>query len=1506
MRDLHEEGIEPNPGPAYITKNVNGISDLRLWESILFNIAREHKKHPIGALFLQEIRIRDTKKHKQMALEHKIYMLAHPNVRNPGTGGTAILIPQDSIERRDGESHHQAWERVRKTLRCLPEGRGIACDTLLGGKTKRLASVYAPANPDLRPAFFNTLPRLINKHTILGIDANCVPDVLLDRKSPARSPYNNTGAATLNHIIANLGLIDVARVCLGTEPFFTSFHNSGPGLTQTRIDRVYAPDTDGLLWEHKPIAVELFPRPPGAVILDHEPAQIVLQQVNHKRGKAISFVNENIYDDASFISQLGSMIKTSLQNHQGDWSHTWVKIKDQAHNMSIAQTRTLKRHKTKEEKELILRIKTAKSNIDQGEASPAEMRQYIEMQSQLSTMSKERYFQRPPEDIAFTKGKHHDNGSAAFFRPWKPRDSYHWIESIFNADWSDPGNPTRDHTTTNEPSKIPEAITPYYASLYSHKQIDSAAKDICIDTLRAGNRVLPPTAAKCGAPITAPELEDTMNLLPTGKAAGPDGLPNKFYKVFSKTLAPILENVFAESVSNGKLPPAVGDGLITLLYKKNERDDPRNYRPITLLNSDYKIMMRVLAARMNQAVTEFVSDPQTGFVPDSFLPENTMLLKLIQDWADDEDEELYFLFMDMEKAFDRCSWEFMLEALSAIGFDDNFIKFVKLAYSDHTSRRITANGYIGPPFLLKSGVAQGCPLSALLFLLITEPLTRLIHPDTRDIRQSPLLPRRNRIQGALIGQYRHRISQFADDGTLIQKPGDELEAAACLNVWQSATAMKENKSKREGLLLGRLNNNRQNAPTGVMPDDKWQPDGKPIRALGVPMGNKIDYTEWYLARYRTVKERYGLWPAMRRLSIKGRNLILQSMYYGSFRFWLYSIEMPDILLQYLHSDARHILWATSPKLVTHEYGSKRARPYIAKHAAYRPERKGGAGAMHWESHCRAAYQEWIVRLLHPRRAPWKEIVRAWYPEWNRIEDAIFVASDEDRPKILDHIPPNSTYLHKCITEFNKLNIQQNLDLEDNTMLAEPLWVNHRFPVDIPARRYQIWVDKLETTHIRDLFDSSTDAYFTAADWQRFFQIYTPRRDGIRLQGDLQSIMSQLPHNLQQQCSIPAPSTMTADTIVAIVADGQQPRYARIDAAGPNPTYVQLFLDKHRRPHETGRPELPAPHEDIQPVELWDDTPTIPKPEYGSPHVQEIWNRVHAKPLSIIGPITTAYPRNVGWHPVFVRPMHNGKPLKLSDLTIHNTTNFITKQVIGSKFPNCVKAWRKRLPHIARFSIIFSSFGTELSDDTEEKQWRKLVQRALNVRNRHPNETNHKCRICNRADESMLHLVQCRQTKSLWKECIAFTTNVLLAPKPVSDWHAVIFGQWKRSDDPDPLGPEAARAFLRHAFNVFFHDFCNVTHKNIPFQWESTYLRALLSLKSAVLRRGKTFAVLYANRSNTSLPEEIAEEDRDKFPQLLRVRPQGKFEIAPAFLNEIDRAHTQLQNIHALQNMRARP
>ena len=103
---------------------------------------------------------------------------------------------------------------------------------------------------------------------------------------------------------------------------------------------------------------------------------------------------------------------------------------------------------------------------------------------------------------------------------------------------------------------------------------------------------------------------------------------------------------------------------------------------------------------MNVAVMQFVSAQQTGFVPGGFLPENIMLLKLIQAYVEHEDSDAWFVFLDMEKAFDRCSWEYLHAALKAIGFGEGFINYIKLFYSHDNppTKRICMNGHLGRAF----------------------------------------------------------------------------------------------------------------------------------------------------------------------------------------------------------------------------------------------------------------------------------------------------------------------------------------------------------------------------------------------------------------------------------------------------------------------------------------------------------------------------------------------------------------------------------------------------------------------------------------------------------------------------------------------------------------------------------------------------------------------------------------------------------------------------------------
>jgi hypothetical protein len=105
-----------------------------------------------------------------------------------------------------------------------------------------------------------------------------------------------------------------------------------------------------------------------------------------------------------------------------------------------------------------------------------------------------------------------------------------------------------------------------------------------------------------------------------------------------------------------------------MLYKKGDRCDPRNYRPITLLNTDYKIFTRILASRMKTVVHEFVSECQKGFVPEVFIAEATALLKLVEAYTNEDGEQRkgIMLFLDMEKAFDRVSYDFTLSGLKSL------------------------------------------------------------------------------------------------------------------------------------------------------------------------------------------------------------------------------------------------------------------------------------------------------------------------------------------------------------------------------------------------------------------------------------------------------------------------------------------------------------------------------------------------------------------------------------------------------------------------------------------------------------------------------------------------------------------------------------------------------------------------------------------------------------------------------------------------------------------------
>ena len=858
------------------------------------------------------------------------------------------------------------------------------------------------------------------------------------------------------------------------------------------------------------------------------------------------------------------------------------------------------------------------------------------------------------EKEAYSNGQKHDVNTAAFHRQWTPKNSAQWVDEVILRDWTDPSNPQMPPdglpTTETHHNKIAEAFTEYYKPLFADKPPQTTGTAIdgtpinpfqtAIDTLKDGNRVQPPTAKKCGLPITPEEVEHTMAYLPEGKSPGPDRLPNKFYRVFSKPLSIILTHVYNESKEvHGQLPGTLRQGIISVLYKKKEANDPRNYRPITLLNNDYKILMRILAQRMNEAVVQFVSRDQNGFVPDGFIAENIMRLQLLQDLIEKADQEALFIFLDMEKAFDRCSWQFLVAGLEAVGFDSTFIDYIKLAYStEHPpSRQMHVNGFLGPSFELGSGVAQGCPISPLLFLIIAEPLTRLINrdPNIKGIHTDP--------QEATKGHPKqHKISQFADDSTLILRLLDIRHALHNIKIWCQATSMRENATKREVLLLGTLRGHPERLPADLA--SSVIADGKTIRALGVPMGNDFDEVHWWIERYRTVKTRTTHWNGLARMSITGRNILLQSILYGSLRYWFFTMCVPDSIIGMVESDAKELLWASNPDLQGDQEGTpNQSNRYIHREASWLPQKQGGGSVTHLESHIKAFQAQWIIKYLDPRDSPWKEVLDHWLDTDNRLgRGTIMTPGGMD---VFKRIPRRCTYIRKCFESFYELDLRQDLSLLTYRSTGEPLWKNSRFtipgmtPNGGGVHDKSAWTENLNTYRLSDL-ESPKGGYISDQELSRRIDGNAPSDlSARRTRGweharglEIPVIRAHIPQDIKQMMRDTEPPDIEPEDIVRITLTNPIEHLYAIYCPDEEELeqYERLWLDTSSYPHRTGELiDTDRLEEKPTPVTMWKaPNKHYQEPYAGDPLAQEGEPKERS---AVMGPYWDCFPLNEGWY-----------------------------------------------------------------------------------------------------------------------------------------------------------------------------------------------------------------------------------------------------------------------------------
>ena len=368
--------------------------------------------------------------------------------------------------------------------------------------------------------------------------------------------------------------------------------------------------------------------------------------------------------------------------------------------------------------------------------------------------------------------------------------------------------------TDNE--NIMRISTNFYKDLYATDNVNEKAQEKLLRNVKT--KLSKEAKSDLDKPFTAEEVFKAIQKLQSGKSPGLDGFPIEFYKTYWH----LIENLFMayvnEVLENG-ISNSRNVSVIKLIYKKTgEIFLLTNYRPISLINTDVKIITKVLTIRLMYVLPTIIHPTQTA-VYGRKIDQNIHLVRDLIDLANKNDETAAFIFLDQEKAFDRVNHNFLFKTMEAFGIGRNFIKWVSTIYANATSI-LQINGYFSEKIPFKRGVRQGCPLSALLYVLVIEVLAI-------QLRTNP------NIVGFQIEGEKIVSAHYMDDSTIIITQNRCFkEVIKELDLYQSASEAKINYKKTKGLWAGSWKGRR------ISPIKNITWTSADVKNLGIYFGNE--------------------------------------------------------------------------------------------------------------------------------------------------------------------------------------------------------------------------------------------------------------------------------------------------------------------------------------------------------------------------------------------------------------------------------------------------------------------------------------------------------------------------------------------------------------------------------------------------------------------------------------------------------------------------------------------
>ena len=290
---------------------------------------------------------------------------------------------------------------------------------------------------------------------------------------------------------------------------------------------------------------------------------------------------------------------------------------------------------------------------------------------------------------------------------------------------------------------------------------------------------------------------------------------------------------------------------------------------------------------------KIIHSDQNGYIKDRYIGFNLRQIQDIIDYCEQYQIEGAIIFVDFSKAFDSLEWDFMNQVLKHFGFKESFITWVNLMYTDIFCSVIN-NGWISERFKCTRGIRQGCPLSALLFVLSVEIMAIRLRTEHNIKGIQVKLDKRN---------HNLKISQLADDTTLFLGTKNEITLALnVIEIFGTFSGLKLNRNKTEGLWVGKLKHCKEKVG-GV------QFSEKPVKALGIYFGHDTKECEklnWE-AKIAKIESLISTWRK-RNLTMIGKILIIKSLVLPVFTFLASCTVTPVIYVKQIEKILFDFIW----------------------------------------------------------------------------------------------------------------------------------------------------------------------------------------------------------------------------------------------------------------------------------------------------------------------------------------------------------------------------------------------------------------------------------------------------------------------------------------------------------------------------------------------------------------------------------------------------------------------